>query len=497
MITAIEVHNPATGEKSGSVAATPVSEVGELAGRARDAQKAWGSASFAFRAGVIRRFHDLVLDRSDLVLDTIQSETGKSRRDALAELVTVAGTARYYLAHGARYLAPKRKRGAVPLLTHSSLEHRPHGLVGLIVPWNYPFLLSMGDALPALLAGNAVLLKPSEVTPLSALLGKTLLGQSGLNPDLLCIVQGGVEVGSELIRRVDYVGFTGSSANGRKVAVAAAERLIPFSLELGGKNPMIVLKDAPLEQAADALLAGAFSNAGQTCISVERIYVESSVFDRFAQLVSERTRALKLGWSRSFDTDIGSMIHAGHAEKVQHAIDAAVRAGAVVLAGAKRRPDLGPAFVEPTILAQVDRGAPIAVDETFGPVVSLHRVGGRDEAVALANDSQYGLNASVWAGGTASAMEIARHLEVGSVAINSTLMIYNAFDLPMVGIKQSGIGRRHGEQGILRYTQARSIVRSFEFGGGYDGMLKTIRNERMARAMLTMVRLWRKIPGIR
>jgi succinate-semialdehyde dehydrogenase/glutarate-semialdehyde dehydrogenase len=194
---------------------------------------------------------------------------------------------------------------------------------------------------------------------------------------------------------------------------------------------------------------------------------------------------------------VGCLFHAAHAANVPDTIFAAVLGGGVVLAGATRRPDLGPTFIEPTVLAQVDRTAPISVEETFGPVVSLHRVGSRDEAIALANDSRYGLNASVWAGGAAPAMEIARRLEAGSVAINSTLMIYNAFDLPMGGIKQSGIGRRHGEHGILRYTQAQSIVRSFEFGGGYDGMLKHIRTEKMAALMLKMVRVWRKIPGFR
>jgi succinate-semialdehyde dehydrogenase/glutarate-semialdehyde dehydrogenase len=494
---AIEIRNPATGDRAGSVERTSLDEIGGLVAGAREVQKAWSRLPFAARAEVIRRFHDLTIDRSEEVLDAIQSETGKSRRDALAELVTVAGTARYYLAHGGGYLAAKRKRGAIPLLTHSSLEHRPHGVVGLIVPWNYPFLLSIGDAIPALLAGNAVLLKPSDLTPLSAILGKTLLEKSGLDPNLLGIIHGGADAGAELLRHVDYVGFTGSSANGRKVAVAAAERLIPFSLELGGKNPMIILKDAPLEQAAEALLAGAFSNAGQTCISIERVYVESAVFDRFARLVADRTKALHLGWSRSFDIDVGSMINPAHAAKVQETIDVAVRAGASVLAGAKRRSDLGPAFVEPTVLAQVDRRAPIAVEETFGPVVSLHRVESREEAIALANDSRYGLNASVWAGGAAPGMEIARQLEAGSVAINSTLMIYNAFDLPMGGVKQSGIGRRHAEHGILRYTQAQSIVRSFETGGGYDSMLSRIRSEKTAAMMLKIVRLWRKIPGIR
>jgi len=496
-MSSIEIRNPATGEPVGSVDTTPVDAVHDLMVSARHAQTAWGRLDFAGRARVIQRFHDLILDRSNEILDTIQSETGKSRRDALAEVVTVAGTARYYLARGEAFLRPKRRRGAIPLLTRSILEHYPHGVVGLIVPWNYPFLLSIGDAIPALLAGNAVLLKPSELTPLSAVLGKALLQKSGLDESLLGIVQGGPEAGAELLRHVHYIGFTGSSTNGRKVAIAAAERLIPYSLELGGKNPMIVLKDAPLEEAAEGLLAGAFANAGQTCISIERVYVESPIFDRFARLVADRTGALKVGWSRSFDVDVGSMIHPAHAARVQQAIEAAVQGGASVLAGAKRRPDLGPSFVEPTILANVNRRAPIAVDETFGPVVSLHRVESREEAIGLANDSQYGLNASVWAGGATPAIEIARRLEAGSVAINSTLMIYNAFDLPMGGVKLSGIGRRHADHGILRYTQARSIVRSFETGGGYDSMLGRIRGEKMAAAMLKMVRLWRRIPGIR
>ncbi len=235
-MSAIEIRNPATGERAGSVERTSVGEIADFAVRARRAQGAWTRLPFEARAEVIRRFHDLALDRSGEVLDVIQSETGKSRRDALAELVTVAGTARYYLSRGKRFLAAKGRRGALPLLTHSTLDYHPHGVVGLIVPWNYPFLLSIGDAIPALLAGNAVLLKPSDLTPLSAVLGGRLLNQCGLDPDLLGIVQGGAEAGTELLRHIDYAGFTGSGANGRKVAVAAAERLIPFSLELGGKK---------------------------------------------------------------------------------------------------------------------------------------------------------------------------------------------------------------------------------------------------------------------
>jgi succinate-semialdehyde dehydrogenase / glutarate-semialdehyde dehydrogenase len=496
-VSTIEVRNPATGLLSGAVNRTSIEEIASLAERARLAQKAWRQTPWSERAKVVARFHDLALDSAEKVFDTIQSETGKSRRDALAELVTVAGTARYYLSHGKALLAPERKMGAIPMFTHSVLAHRPQGVVGLITPWNYPFLLTAGDAIPALLAGNAVLLKPSESTPLSAVLGRALFVESGLDPDLLTIVQGGPEAGSEIIRHVNYVAFTGGTVTGRKVAVAASERLIPFSLELGGKNPMIVLKEAPLEAAASALVAGAFSNAGQTCIAVERVYIETDVFDSFAKLVADGARRLKVGWSRSFDMDMGSMIHANHATKVQDRIQAAIGAGAIALAGAPRRSDLGDAFVEPTVLAHVEQRDDIAVEETFGPVVSLHRVASRDEAIALANDSAYGLNASVWAGGSARAMAVAEQLETGSVAINSSLMIYNAFDLPMGGVKNSGIGRRHGARGLLRYTQEHSIARSFESGGGYDRMLARIGSDRMAEAILRVVKFWRKLPGLR
>jgi succinate-semialdehyde dehydrogenase/glutarate-semialdehyde dehydrogenase len=496
-VTTIEVRNPATGGVSGSVQRTSPEELAGLTGRARAAQRTWRAASWAERARVVSRLHDLVLDQSARALDTIQSETGKCRRDALAEVVSVAGTARYYLSHGERFLAARRKRGAIPLITRSVLDHHPHGVVGLITAWNYPFLLTVGDAIPALLAGNAVIVKPSDCTPLSAVLGKTLFLESGLDPDLLQVVQGGPEIGSEMIRYVDYVAFTGGTITGRKVALAAADRLIPFSLELGGKNPMVVLKEAPLEQAAAALVTGAFSNAGQTCIAIERVYVEAPAFDRFAKLVVEGASKIRMGWSQSFDLDMGSMIHAAHAAKVQERIDAAVRAGASVLTGARRRSDLGDAFVEPTVLTHVGPKDEIAVEETFGPVVSLHPVKNREEAIALANDSQYGLNASVWAGGSQPAMAVAREIESGTVAINSSLMIYNAFDLPMGGIKRSGIGRRHGERGILRYTQEQSIAESFAIGGGYDRMLSGVRNESAASRMLKFVKLWRRIPGLR
>jgi succinate-semialdehyde dehydrogenase/glutarate-semialdehyde dehydrogenase len=367
----------------------------------------------------------------------------------------------------------------------------------LITPWNYPFLLSVADSLPALLAGNAVIVKPSELTPLSAVLARSLLIDSGLDPSLALLVHGGAAAGAELIRQVDYIGFTGGNETGRKVAMAAAERLIPFSLELGGKNPMIVLEGTSLDDAASGMIAGAFANGGQTCISVERVYVQQSIYHDFASRVRDLAGEIKLGWSKGWDMQMGSMISDAHASKVLNHIRSARDAGAKVLTGGNARMDLGSAFVEPTILENVSESMPVAREETFGPVVSLFPVRNADEAIQKANDSLYGLNASVWAQGRAEGLHIARQLETGSAAINSTLLIYNSFDVPMGGVKQSGIGRRHGEHGILRYTQSQSIVGSFASRGGYDALAVGTNSQRMADFLLRAARLWRRIPGIR
>ena len=467
-------------------------DVAHTVARARESQKRWQSLEFVARARIIRRFHDLMLDRRARILDTIQSETGKSRRDALAEIVSVAGTARYYLANGAGHLATRTRSPAVPFITSAEVVYKPHGVAGLITPWNYPFLLSIGDSIPALLAGNAVVIKPSELTPLSAVLVRELLIESGLNGDLIGIVHGAGDVGQELIRHVEYVGFTGGTVTGRKVAVAASERLIPYSLELGGKNAMIVLEGAPLDAAATGLIAGAFANSGQTCIAVERAYVQESIFEEFARRVAEKTSALKLGWSKSWDVDMGSLISRKHAEKVLGRIRGAIADGAQAIAGGGPRSDLGPAFVEPTILTNAKDDMPISREETFGPVVSLYPVRSEEEAVARTNDSEFGLNASVWAR-SGKAWQIAKQIETGSAVINSTLLIYNSFDVPMGGVKLSGIGRRHGEHGILRYTQAQSIVGSVATGGGYDSMLMRVKSDWMADALTWILRVWRKL----
>ena len=390
-------------------------------------------------------------------------------------------------------MRPERRQSALPGLTSSEIIRKPHGVVGLITPWNYPFLLAIADAIPALLAGNAVVLKPSQLTPLSANLARELIVESGLDPALLAVIHGEGDVGSELIRHVDYVGFTGGTETGRKVAVAASERLIPFSLELGGKNPMVVLEGASLDDAVKGLAAGAFANSGQSCISIERVYVQESVYEEFARRFIQKASSLRLGWAKSWDIDMGSLISIDHLKKVLSHVERSVDRGARILAGGKARTDLGPSFIEPTVLSGVDDSMSVAKEETFGPVVVLYPVRDADQAIRLANDSVYGLNASVWAGGRQQARHVAQQLETGSAVLNATLLIYGSFDVPMGGVKLSGLGRRHGEQGILRYTQAQSIVGSFAKGGGYDAMLERIQNERAAKLLVAFLKFCRRL----
>ncbi|MCW2923390.1 MAG: aldehyde dehydrogenase [Thermoleophilia bacterium] len=495
----LDVDNPATGETVATIEQVGADAVAPAAERARAAQVRWAARPWRERAAVVRRFHDLALDRSDLVLDTIQSESGKSRRDALAELITVAGTARYYLAHGRHHLSDRRARPGVPLLTRARSAWQPHGLVGLITPWNFPFLLGVADALPALLAGNAVLTKPSELTPLSTLLARDLLVEAGLDPDLFQpLVGAGPELGGPLVAAVDYVGFTGSTATGRIVARAAADRLIPCSLELGGKNPMLVMPGARIEDAVHGLVAGGFANSGQTCISVERIYVHDDVWDEFVAGARARVGALRVGWSEGFDVEMGSLVSVDHADKVRaHIADARERGAEILVGGDEPPPGLGRAFVTPTIVTGTDETMAIHSEETFGPVVRLERVASAEEAIAKANDSDLGLNGSVWAGGRRGARGLARRLAVGTANVNSTLLIYNSYDVPMGGIRRSGIGRRHAAAGIQRYCRQQSIVESFSRGGGYEIILRLVDTPKRTAALLRVVRLWRRVPGMR
>ncbi|MBC7461912.1 MAG: aldehyde dehydrogenase family protein [Thermoleophilia bacterium] len=491
----ITVHDPLTGDVVGSVPVASESDVDAAFVRARAAQAAWAGHAARERARLLLRFHDVLLRRMDDVLDVIQSETGKARRDALTEVMAVASVAREYGLRGPRILKPQRRRGGIPILTSSRVHRVPYPVVGVISPWNYPFLLSIGDAIAALVAGSAVVIKPAELAPLSAVLARRLLVDAGMPPELVQLVQGsGEQVGGWLIERADYVCFTGSTRVGRIVAEAAGRRLVPCSLELGGKNPAIVTADADLDDVVEGLVAGAFANSGQSCISLERAYVERGIYEPLVAALSARTRGLTLATSDGWRTDVGSLVGTDHAGKVAEQVARAIADGAIAVAGGQPRPDLGPAVFEPTVLTNVPDATPLAREETFGPVIALYPVDTIDEAIARANDTEYGLNASIWAGSRRDARRIAAQVHAGSVCMNATPLAYAAPAAEMGGWGQSGLGRRHGRDGLLRFTKSQSRLGSFHSRGGFDAIIGAITSPKRPRLLNRAYALWRRTP---
>ncbi|QIJ64277.1 succinic semialdehyde dehydrogenase [Streptomyces sp. JB150] len=453
-------HTPFTGEKLADLPESTPADVEKAFQAARAAQPVWERTPVRDRAAVLLRFHDLVLERQGEVLDLIQLETGKARLHAHEEVQAVAVAARHYGRRAAAYLRPKRHAGAVPALTKVLELRHPRGVVGQIAPWNYPLELSVGDALPAFAAGNAVVMKPDTETCLTALWARDLLIEAGLPADVFQVVLGdGPVVGPEVVRHADYVSFTGSTRTGREVAQGAAARLVGVSLELGGKNAMLVLADADLDKAAAGAVRACFSSAGQLCISIERLYVHESVADAFAERFAARTRALRLGTALAYGADMGSLVGERQLETVRRHVEDAVAKGAKVLAGGVARPDVGPYFYEPTILDGVTEPMAVCSEETFGPVVSLYRFRTEDEAVELANATPYGLNSSVWTKDARRGRAVAARLRTGTVNINEGYApAYGSVQSPMGGMKDSGLGRRHGAEGILKYTEAQTVA---------------------------------------
>lgn len=444
-------------------AVPPVSSPEDVAGaytRARAAQVAWAATPVDKRARVLLRYHDLVLDRQDEALELICEETGKARAHAFEEVADTALVSRHYARTAARRLRTRRHRGLIPGLTRADEVLHPKGVVGIIAPWNYPLTLAVGDALPALVAGNAVVLKPDSQTPRTALWAMQLLREAGLPSDLVQVVVGpGSVIGPAIVDGADYVCFTGSTATGRMVAERAAARLVGCSLELGGKNPLIVLADADLDRAAEGAVRSCFSSAGQLCISTERVIVERAAYEPFMERFLARVRAMRVGPGRGWDVDMGSLISPSQLEVVTRHVADAVGKGATVLAGGNARPDLGPAFHEPTVLAAVTSQMTCYADETFGPLVAVFEVGDADEAVALANDTPFGLNASIWTRNTAHGRRLATRVHAGTVSVNEAYgATWGSTAAPMGGMGDSGLGRRHGVEGILKYTEPQTVA---------------------------------------
>ncbi|WP_455355242.1 succinic semialdehyde dehydrogenase [Streptomyces sp. SYSU K217416] len=435
-------------------------DVEEAFARARTAQKSWAATPIEERKRILLRYHDLVLARQDEALDLMQAENGKTRRDAFLEVVDIGIVSRYYARTAAKYLNPKRRRGAIPLLTHTTELRHPKGVVTVISPWNYPLSMAASDAIAALMAGNAVVQKPDSQTALTALWSMDLMHEAGLPAGVWQMVIGrGSSIGGALMDNADYMMFTGSTATGRQIAGDAGRRLIGASLELGGKNAMIVLDDAGIDKAADGAVAGCFPSAGQLCVSIERLYVAESIRDKFIAAFVARTKALKVGAAYDYSIDVGSLTTPSQLETVSEHVDDAVAKGATVLAGGKARPDLGPLFYEPTILTGVTPDMTLYDHETFGPVVSIYSYRDVDEAITLANSSPYGLNASVWSRNGARGRAVAARVHAGTVNVNEAFAAaWGSIDAPMGGMGDSGLGRRHGADGILKYTEPQTVA---------------------------------------
>ncbi len=460
---AAAVHRPTapfTGQPLGDVPVGTADDVVSAVERARVAQDGWGRVPVADRQRVLLRLHDVVLARAADLMDLIQWESGKVRKQAYDEVGHIALTARYYARRSARLLAPRRAMGVIPVLSSVQVHQSPKGVVGIIAPWNYPFVLSMCDGIAALAAGNAVVLKPDQQTSFTALRGAELLAEAGLPDDLWQVVPGeGAVVGTALVDTCDHICFTGSTATGRLVAERAARRLVGCSLELGGKNPMLVLADADLDRAAEGAVRACFDSAGQLCVSMERLFVADEVHDAFVDRFVRRVQAMRLSAQLDFGGDMGSLVSPRQLDTVRDHVADAVARGATVLAGGRARPDVGPLFFEPTVLAGVTPEMTCHGTETFGPVVSVHRFGSDDEAVARANEGAYGLNASVWSRDTGRARRVAHRIRCGSVNINDAYgATFGSIDGPMGGMRESGLGRRQGPEGLLRFCEPQTVA---------------------------------------
>jgi len=458
----IGVENPATGEIITTVPVLGADELQQMAARAREAQPGWEAMGFEGRGKVLKRAQKWMTDNTERILEVVMSEAGKTYEDAqLADYGYTVAALGFWAKEAQGYLADEHVPSwNNPVVAGKKLiiRYAPVGVVGVIGPWNYPITNSFGDCIPALAAGNSVILKPSEVTPLSSLLMEEMLKECGIPENVFQVATGDGSTGAALVDNVDCIMFTGSTKTGQAVMKAAADRVIPCYLELGGKDPMIVCADANLDRAANAAAYYSMNNGGQVCISVERAYVEEPVYDKFVQKVTENVKQLRQGKpGAAGSVDIGAVTFPPQIDVVEDHVRDAVDKGAKVLTGGHRREGDG-RFYEPTVLVDVDHSMKIMTDETFGPTLPIMKVRDAEEALRLANDTNYGLAASVWTRDTARGEALARRVEAGAVCVNDAQVNYAALNLPMGGWKASGLGTRHGAGGIRKYTRVQSLL---------------------------------------
>ncbi len=444
--------NPATGEVLRELECAGEGAVEATVERARAAQAAWAGMGLRRRIDVLRGFQAKLYAKKSEIAAAITREVGKPLVEALVtEVLVVLDAARFLIdnAWGLLRDEPVPHGNLVTKLKSGWLVREPHGVIGIISPWNYPFSIPATETLAALVAGNAVVLKPSELTPLVALELASLLHAAGVPEDVFQVVVGEGPAGAVLLRSpIDKLVFTGSVATGKRIAAAAAERLLPVVLELGGKDPMLVLDDADVDVASSAAVWGAFVNAGQACLSVERCYVHRSLYEAFAKACSEKTKQLRVGNGMDSHTDVGPMIQERQVRIVEAHVEDAKARGARVLAGGTRLPERGVNFYAPTVLADVTQDMRIMQEETFGPVLPVMACADDDEAVRLANDSEYGLAASVWTRDRKRGDRLARRIHAGTVMVNDVISCFGISEAPHGGVKASGVGRTHGRFGL-------------------------------------------------
>jgi acyl-CoA reductase-like NAD-dependent aldehyde dehydrogenase len=456
--TRIRSYAPATGELLGEAPNMSATEVKQAVDRARTAQEAWGSLPIEERCERILRYRGALVDRADELVDLLTRECGKPKHESLMhEVMVVADIATYFAKHGPKILAPRE----IPLhlMKHrrAFIHYMPRGVVGVISPWNFPLQLPLRDAIMAFIAGNAVVLKPSEVTPLIALKAKEIWDQAGLPPDVFQVVTGYGPTGAALIDSgIQFLVFTGGVATGKRVAAACGERLIPCVMELGGKAPLIACADADVERTARAVVYGGFVNSGQVCISVERVYAHREIHDRLLDRVVTLTKELRQGDPSADFVDVGAIIFPQQIEVAEKHIADAKAKGAELLCGGKRGPGPGQ-FFEPTILANCDHSMSVMTQEIFGPIVPFMRVSTEDEAVRLSNESHLGLNAYVFSADREHAHRIAERVQAGSVVVNDVLSNAGCPEIPFGGIKQSGFGRVMGDDSLREMCDTRHI----------------------------------------
>ncbi|NND68092.1 MAG: aldehyde dehydrogenase family protein [Halioglobus sp.] len=464
----LQLKSPVTLEPIGELVCANAEDVAAAISKARVAQRAWSATPMKARAAVVERALKIVIERQDEIIETVVKETGKARTDAMSmEVFSVADQLCYYAKNAEKFLAPRKRKvhGMLGLMKQLRIVYKPLGVVGLITPWNGPFVLVMNQACQAIMAGNTVVAKGSEVTPYSAKLAEDIFREAGLPEGVLQVLLGDGETGAAIVEGgVDKVSFTGSVATGRKVAEACARQLIPVTLELGGNDAMIVCADADLDRAADGAWVGSCMNTGHYCCGTERIYVVQEVYDEFVQLVLEKGKHLRQGQQHGWDEDIGAVFWDRQMTIIEAHVEDARAKGAKILMGGRRNPDLPGLYYEPTVITDVNNAMDIMVLETFGPVLCIQKVKSEEEALALANDSEFGLNGNVWTRDKDKGYNLAKAIDTGSCSVNDMAVSYGIPAAPFGGRKSSGVGQVNGKKGSRGYCHEMPIVID-RFGG--------------------------------